>query len=252
MFIGITKTFEFKNIDVLFGYTEVKVCYRADCSPLIPKKSIKKIEIIENYSQELRDKGDTTSNSIDVPVRVKKTSISPISSPTRHSFLNVGAKAFKNSPSKSPILSITPPSVDLHSMFLGDTLVKSVCSDDKVHTSNSEPMLSGISSESSLLVKGKSLTVAPFREKTVFQDTDIAFDSSSSTSFSETSFLFQDVNNSMELLGQSELFTNSLSDELGEFLQFCSEKQIEVSTRTNPQVSKTLQQSLHNNISQSH
>jgi len=259
--------FEFKNIDVLFGYTYVKVCYREDCSSLIPKKLVNDIEIIDDYVPSSRsDNSFSNSNSsysstgdsnnksdnIDIPITSKR--ISPLSSPTKSSpFLSVGAKAFKNSP-KSVVLSTStsPQHTNLQDLFLGADLVQKSSVESNSPSSESSSLvksdLKGSDTLHSSSFQGKPLFVSPFREKSVLQDGSIVLDSSSSNSFSETSFLFLEGLSSTESLSQSEFFTNSLSDEVGEFLTFCEDTKRNISSRYVSNVASTLKELVSKNL----
>ena len=240
---------------------------------MIPKKPMGDMNIINDYIQPT-NKDDTFSSStsseadgddiipsirsdnIDIPGKKRSDNIdivSPISSsPSRHSpFLSIGQKAFKLSPGSKPMHPISPPTPrsNLKDMFLGDSLLKSTSNSSTTDQfSKSTELKSTFLGETSSFFGGKPLSVSPFREKSVLQDSSIVMELSSSNSFSETSFLFNEGTDSQEALAQSELFTNSLTDELGEFIQFCISTRREVAARPISNVSSTLKSTLDRNL----
>jgi len=166
------KQYEFSDIDVSFGHTSVRVCYRADCSSLMPLKVPKSVDIIEDYKPSER-----SVKSVSSPVGIaqtnsqnatgtKNTRIIP-AEPTKSIDIPGASNSypdtsFSPSPSPSPssrfLLSRSPFQSSLHGssqvkqvlgdLFLGNNLIQSSCTDTtNTATGSSSALCSSLNSK---------------------------------------------------------------------------------------------------------
>merc|ERR1712137_584917 len=224
------KNYEFADIDLSFGHTSVGVCYRSDCSSLMPKTD--KIEIPpRNRGMDIPQSGndrfgsrissdcssltkfeDTNNTSRSTTMRNRSYSATTSFSPSTSHIISP--------PFQNPVEPPFKPQLDLSELFLGESLVQSSV-DSSSFQSSQGSFVSGLASNSlpkigSLSSKGLSLSVSPFKDSPVARGTLSTGPSKPSRNLEmvelpiEKSFLFQEESSSYA----SDLFTQSRSSEV--------------------------------------
>ena len=141
LFLGKVEEYRFKDIELPFGYTAIEVCYRSNCSSLIPTNEKRVLQVIEDYNpqpqpyQQQQQQQQSTNNT---PSMTRKSANIQIPSATNNddvfdstqdsdseftsSFTRVISRSGPSSNSLSR-LQTTPP--DVSDLFLGEHLIQS-------------------------------------------------------------------------------------------------------------------------------